>query len=273
MANTETQRLVSMTNDIAANLVSYVDGAERTADHIKRFWTPRMISMLLEYVGAGGSGLSDEGQQAMGWLQDAPAKPFGVILAGGRSSRMGVQRKPLVVLNEEPMLAHVIRRLQPQVQQVFLSCEPGDEALAGFDCPLIGDAVSGHRGPLTGLYSTLLYLKEHQLVGGLLLCPCDAPFIPASLVEQLQASALKAPGSVAVVSYEGVLQPTFSLWQTQHLAAIEAAVLGKGQGGLKHMLYALPHTVVEWPIAQPPPFYNINTPEQLAVASEWLAGV
>lgn len=202
-----------------------------------------------------------------------PAKPYGVILTGGRSSRMGAQRKPLAMLNEEPMLAHVIRRLQPQVQQVFLSCEPDDQALAGFDCPLIGDAVPRHRGPLAGLYSTLLYLKEHQLEDGLMLCPCDAPFIPTSLVEQLQASVRNTPDAVAVVFYDGALQPTFSLWQSQHLVAIEAAILGRGQGGLKHMLYALPHTVVQWPIAQPPPFYNINTPEQLKAASEWLAGV
>jgi len=199
-----------------------------------------------------------------------PAKPQGVILTGGRSSRMGAQRKPLVQLNGAPMLSHVIRRLQPQVAQVLLSCEPDDQALAGFDCPLIQDAVPRHRGPLAGLYSALLYLNERQLDDGLMLCPCDAPFIPTALVEQLQLAAHKAAGSVAVVSYDGVLQPTFSLWKLAHLPAIKAAVLGRGQGGLRHMLYDLPHTVVEWPVAEPPPFYNINTPEQLEAAGDWL---
>lgn len=71
MTNNETQHLVSMANDIAANLASYADSAERTADHIKRFWTPRMTSMLLEYASAGGVGLSAQGQQAMSYLQDA----------------------------------------------------------------------------------------------------------------------------------------------------------------------------------------------------------
>lgn len=159
------------------------------------------------------------------------------------------------------------------MQQLYLSGELGDNALAGFDCPLIGDAIPRHRGPLAGLYSSLLYMNEHQLKGGLMLCPCDAPFIPSSLVEQLQTSALNAAGCVAVVSYDGVLQPTFSLGQSEHLVSIETAILGRGQGGLKHMLYALPHTVVEWPIAEPPPFYNINTPEQLKAAGDWLTGV
>jgi len=71
MANNETQHLISMANDIAANLEPYTDSAERTADHIKRFWAPRMIGMLLEYVSDGGVGLSETGQQAVGVLQDA----------------------------------------------------------------------------------------------------------------------------------------------------------------------------------------------------------
>ncbi len=197
-------------------------------------------------------------------------RPCGVILAGGRSSRMGGERKPLVLLNGEPMLSHVIRRLKPQVERVLLSCEPDDVTLSGFDCTLVGDAVPRHYGPLAGLYSALLYLNNHQLGGSLMLCPCDAPFIPTTLVERLQAAAHAVPGAVAVVSYEGVLQPTFSLWQSQHLSAIKAAVLDRQQGGLKHMFQTLPYTVVEWPVSQPSPFYNINTPEQLESASEWL---
>ncbi len=51
---------------------------------------------------------------------------------------------------------------------------------------------------------------------------------------------------------------------------MKPVVLERGQGGLKHVLYALPHMMVEWPIAEPPPFYNINTPEQLETASNWL---
>lgn len=198
------------------------------------------------------------------------ARVCGVILAGGRSSRMGGERKPLVLLNGEPMLSHVIRRLQPQVERILLSCEPDDVALSGFDCTLVGDAVPRHYGPLAGLYSALLYLNEQQLDGGLMLCPCDAPFIPTTLVERLQAATHAAPDSVAVVSYAGYLQPTFSLWQSQHLPAIKAAVLDRQQGSLKHMFQALPYTVVEWPVTQPSPFYNINTPEQLESASEWL---
>lgn len=59
MANTETTHLVSMANDIAANLNFQGDAAEKVADHINRFWAPRMRQLLLEYAANDGQGLSE----------------------------------------------------------------------------------------------------------------------------------------------------------------------------------------------------------------------
>ena len=59
MANSETNHLVSMANDIAANLSFQSNADERIADHINRFWAPRMRKLLLEHAAGGGEGLSD----------------------------------------------------------------------------------------------------------------------------------------------------------------------------------------------------------------------
>lgn len=59
MANSETNHLVSMANDIAANLSFQSNADERIADHINRFWAPRMRKLLLEYAAGGGQGMSD----------------------------------------------------------------------------------------------------------------------------------------------------------------------------------------------------------------------
>ena len=196
--------------------------------------------------------------------------PAGVILAGGRSSRMGGLSKALFLLNDEALLTHVIRRLQPQLGSLLLSTEGLDTGLESFGLPLVPDLLPRYRGPLTGLCSALHYLDEMNHEGGLVLCPCDAPFIPPDLVEKLVRAAHDNPKAVAVVSYEGFLQPTFSLWQADHLPAIHDAVVNRGDGGLKYMLNSLPHVVVEWVSAEPPPFYNVNTPEQLQAAEKWL---
>ena len=58
MVNTETAHLVSMANDIAANLSFQADAEERIADHINRYWAPRMRKLLLEYAASDGQDLS-----------------------------------------------------------------------------------------------------------------------------------------------------------------------------------------------------------------------
>lgn len=208
-------------------------------------------------------------------------KPAGVILAGGRSSRMGGLSKALFPLNDEALLTHVIRRLRPQLSSLLLSTEGPDSGLESFGLPAVPDLLPRYRGPLTGLCSALHYLAEkarntkggthNGRDGGLVLCPCDAPFIPPDLVERLVSAAEGSPKLVAVASYEGCLQPTFSLWQSHHLPVIHDAVVNRGDGGLKYMLRSLPHVIVEWVSAEPPPFYNVNTPQELQTAEQWLA--
>jgi len=198
--------------------------------------------------------------------------PAGVILAGGRSSRMGGLSKALFPLNDEALLTHVIRRLQPQLGTLLLSTEGPDSELESFGLPLVPDLLPRYRGPLTGLCSALHYLAEKDENRGLVLCPCDAPFIPPDLVERLVSAVQGNPKPVAVVSYEGFLQPTFSLWQSHHLPVIHEAVVKRGDGGLKYMFRSLPHVIVEWVSVEPPPFYNVNTPEELHAAEKWTAG-
>lgn len=71
MAGIETEHLVSMGNDIAANLGFHADADERIADHIRRYWAPRMRNLLLEYAAAGGQGISANLHAALEKLQAA----------------------------------------------------------------------------------------------------------------------------------------------------------------------------------------------------------
>jgi molybdopterin-guanine dinucleotide biosynthesis protein A len=197
-------------------------------------------------------------------------KPAGVILAGGRSRRMGVSHKALLDLGGRPLLAHVIDVLQSQLDPLMLSCGSDASGFDDFALPLVPDLFPSFRGPLMGLYSALQYLADQGQNNGLVLCPCDAPFIPATLVQTLLDACQGETGPVVVISYQGELQPTFSLWQNHHLPLIREAAVNRSQGGLKHVLDSLPHEIVEWASAEPPPFLNINTPEELQNAAVWL---
>jgi molybdopterin-guanine dinucleotide biosynthesis protein A len=197
-------------------------------------------------------------------------KPAGVILAGGLSSRMGVTRKALLELNGRPLLAHVINRIQAHLEPLLLSCESATSEFDGFGLVVVPDLLPHYRGPLMGLYSVLQHLADQGQNNGLVLCPCDTPFIPGNLVPILLDAGQDDNQPVVVISYQGVLQPTFSLWQNHHLPVIREAVVNKGMRGLKQVLATLPHTVVEWVSAEPPPFFNVNTPTELQAAATWL---
>ena len=198
------------------------------------------------------------------------AKPAGVILAGGRSSRMGVTRKALLELHGQTLLARVIARFQSHTEPLLISCESDTGDFHDYGLTVVPDLLPGFRGPLTGLYSALQLLADRGQNTGLVLLPCDTPFVPQNLVQTLLDTVHDDHDSVAVVSYQGVLQPTFSLWQTHHLPVIRDAVLNQGMGGLKHVLTSLPYNVVQWAPAEPPPFFNVNTPEELQTAALWL---
>ena len=182
---------------------------------------------------------------------------------------MGVTRKALLELGGRPLLARVVERLQAHVEPLLLSCESDTNAFEDFGLKIVPDLLPRFRGPLAGLCSALQLLVEQGHEGALVLCPCDAPFIPSNLVEVLMDSrgAYKKP---LVVSYQGEWQPTFSLWHTRHLPLIREAVFNKGKGGLKYVLAVMSATVVEWPRSDPSPFFNINTPLDLESASLWL---
>jgi len=137
-------------------------------------------------------------------------KPAGVILAGGRSSRMGVTRKALIELNGQPLIKYVIDRLADHLDPLLLSCESKTSDFGSYGLAIVPDLLPDYRGPLTGLYSALQYLHEQGHTNGLLLCPCDAPFIPDNLVEVLLDSDQTEHGEVIAISYQGVSRTGFA---------------------------------------------------------------
>jgi molybdopterin-guanine dinucleotide biosynthesis protein A len=196
----------------------------------------------------------------------------GVILAGGRSIRMGSGNKALALLAGRPLLQHVIDRLAPQVAALALSVERESPLLAGFGLPQLPDPLPGHCGPLGGLLAGLRHFAD--LRHWVLLVPCDAPFLPPDLAARLQACAARADAPAAVVVHGGEWQPTFSLWHRGVLPELERAVVRDGQAGFKPFLRALRAAECVWSDEAgpggPPPFFNVNDPAALRQAARWI---
>jgi molybdopterin-guanine dinucleotide biosynthesis protein A len=196
------------------------------------------------------------------------SKPFGVILAGGRSRRMGGTNKALQDLSGRPLLGHVISRMLPQCSGLCLSVEQSGGYWGPFDLPQVVDTHPGSNGPLGGLLAALEYTVGRA--NRLLLVPCDAPFLPLDLAHHLTGAAERENTRAALVSYQGQWQPTFSLWHIDVLPSLRSAVKEKNMKGLKEFIRSVPYALVSWKDQEVSPFFNINTPEDLSAAAEVL---
>ena len=193
--------------------------------------------------------------------------PLGVILAGGRATRMGGGDKSLRVLGGAPILARVIDRLRPQVAGLALNANGDPARFAEFGLPVVADSVEGFAGPLAGVLAGLDWAAGEG-AEAIVTAAADTPFFPDDLAARLQeAAAGMADPLVLAASPEG-RHPTFGLWPVALRDDLRAAL----EGGLrKVVLWTDRHggRVAEFPSGTPDPFFNVNTPEDLARAEDW----
>ena len=186
----------------------------------------------------------------------------GIVLAGGKGRRMGGVDKGLQLLAEQPMAAHVIGRLAPQVEEIVINANQNLEAYAKFGYRVVTDEVGGFAGPLAGLHAGLR-VAQHALV---VTVPCDSPFLPMDLVTRLAAAL--GENDLAVAKTGTQPHPVFALVRRSlagHLGEYLAA------GGRKIDAWYASLKVVEVPFDdQEAAFSNINTREELR-AQEGLA--
>ncbi|MFB2594372.1 molybdenum cofactor guanylyltransferase MobA [Paracoccus sp. p4-l81] len=195
----------------------------------------------------------------------------GVILAGGRSSRMGGGDKGLRLLAGRAMIAHVIDRLTPQAGPLAINANGDPARWAGFGLPVLADPVPGYPGPLAGALAAMDWAAA-QGAGAVVTVAADTPFFPADLVARLAHGAPFALG--ASVGADGRMHdhPTFGLWPVALRAPLRAA-LESGQRRVRDWAAAQGAVIVAFDAGPGghDPFFNVNTPEDLA-AAQLIAG-
>ena len=144
----------------------------------------------------------------------------GIVLAGGQGRRMGTVDKGLQLLHGEPMVAAVIARLAPQVDEILINANQNLEAYARFGHRVVPDAIGGFAGPLAGLHAGMSAAR-HPLV---LTVPCDSPFLPADLFARLNSEINK--NELAVAKTGSQPHPVFALVRASVRKNLEAFLAG-----------------------------------------------
>jgi molybdopterin-guanine dinucleotide biosynthesis protein A len=198
----------------------------------------------------------------------------GILLAGGRSSRMGGGDKCLRMLGRRPILARIVERLAPQVSGLVISANGDPSRFADFGLPVVADSVAGFAGPLAGIHAGLEWVKANRPgIRYAVTVATDTPFLPPDLVQRFLAALEATPTLLVARSGEGV-HPVIGLWPVSLAAALEVSLQ---QGARKAQTWTKDHGAVEvsFPdveIGGKPldPFFNINAPDQLAEAEALL---
>ena len=186
-----------------------------------------------------------------------PARIAGVVLAGGRATRMGGQDKGLLRINGKPMIVRISEALRPQVDSLVINANRNHAIYAELtQCPLIGDHIGHFAGPLAGMAAALNYIDLPYLV----VVPCDSPFLAPDLVSRLYQALQAQQAEIAMAMLDDRPQPVFVLL-SRHL--LPSLTLFLETGGHKIINWYYQHRVAEVDFSdRAQMFENINTPQE-----------
>lgn len=192
----------------------------------------------------------------------------GVILAGGRGSRMRNPDKPLIRLHNRPLIDYVFENARTQVSDLVLSVNHNPQKYRFLQLPIVHDLSNKYSGPLTGIHSAMQWFDSQQPQTEISYIACfaaDVPSFPMNLVGVLADALLESGSSVAFSRNEKQLQPLFSLWSLDTLPVVKEA-LSAGIYGPKLLMPKLNHIVVDFEQSDAGDFLNINTMDALQSA-------
>jgi molybdopterin-guanine dinucleotide biosynthesis protein A len=182
----------------------------------------------------------------------------GLILAGGKGSRMGGVDKGLQAFRGKRLVDHVYERLAPQVGGVIISANQNQEAYRTFGVRVVSDAIGGFAGPLAGFHAGLSVSKRPFLAS----VPCDSPFLPEDLIARLYARIDETGAELVVAKTGDQPHPVFSLMRRGVLDHLSDFL--KGGGRKIDAWYATLNVVEVLFDDEVEAFSNINTLDELA---------
>ncbi len=194
-----------------------------------------------------------------------PNNITGVILAGGRATRMNGQDKGLLFLNGRCMIEFVIAAVRPQVGPLLISANRHQSRYAQLGhCPVLTDTFGHYDGPLAGMATCLQEAKTDYV----LFVPCDSPLLSSQLANRLYSGLLENNADVSVVAQGGQIHPVLSLWKRSLLSNL-LAFLNAGERKIGYFLSQQALARVDFSDL-PETCLNVNTPDELEVVGNRL---
>jgi molybdopterin-guanine dinucleotide biosynthesis protein A len=186
---------------------------------------------------------------------------------------MGGADKAFLTLAGETLLTRTIARARAQVGDLVINANGDSARYAEFGLPVIPDVIGGFLGPSAGILSGLEWMRANRPQAKWLASfACDCPFFPFDLVARLQAQAEQDAVPVAVAASGERHHPVFAVWRADLPVTAEGVLRDSGLRKMDDFVALFASTRVEFATDRIDPFFNINTPDELARAEGMLTG-
>ena len=193
----------------------------------------------------------------------------GAILAGGTSSRMG-REKGLVLLRNKPLISYVAKTISEVADEVVVAVA---QDMSRAYSKVLGDGFEVYEdskrdgGPIEGLITALAAAKGDYV----LVCPCDTPFLRPEVMESIARFAKGRDGAIPII--RGYIEPLHCALRRGHCLSVFEEAVEEGIRKLADAYAMLDLTMIDEDIMRGldpnlESFWNLNTPEDLALAED-----
>jgi molybdopterin-guanine dinucleotide biosynthesis protein A len=196
----------------------------------------------------------------------------GILLAGGLARRMGGGDKPMRGIAGRTILERAIARLEPQCECLIINANGDPARFAPYGLPVIADSVADFPGPLAGILAGLDWVAAHRPgVTWMLSAAADCPFLPRDLVSRLHRTRTEQNARLAVAASGGQSHHVIGLWSVALREELRHALVAENVRKVESWAARYPIATVTWPTEPFDPFFNANTPDDLAQAERLAA--
>ena len=194
-------------------------------------------------------------------------RTVGLVLAGGLARRMGGGDKALIRIGGAAILDRVLAVLRGRCDPIILNANGDPARFARYGLPVIADSVPDFAGPLAGILAGLDWAAAHAPgTEWVVTVPGDCPFLPADLVDRLHAARTEAGTPLACACSGDWRHPVVGLWRVDLRDDLRHALTVEDLRKIEIWTARHGIAIASWPDQPVDPFFNVNTPDDLAAA-------
>ena len=192
---------------------------------------------------------------------------LGLVLAGGLARRMGGGDKAFLKIGGKTILERALTRFRPQCTGLVLNANGDPKRFDNYGLPVVSDNIPNFAGPLAGILAGLDWAaKNASHIEWIASVPGDCPFLPHDLVARLHAAQVAENKPLACARSGDWRHPVAGIWPVALRESLRSALVDEGLHKIEVWTGRHGVAIAEWPDKPVDPFFNVNTPEDLAKA-------